>query len=130
MKQSLVLKTALAGAIAAGSMALPAAAHARTDVYVSVEVPAPGVPERAYYAPRAAYVPVYEAYDYEWRHERRRHRERCGAARWNPQVRYMPGEAVWRHGQLFMATRTSAYVWNVNSPPEWTPNYWVPARCG
>ena len=139
MKQSLILKAVFVGAIAAGAVSLTVAADARTYVYYSVGVPAPGyvapqpiyvMPERTYAAPRTTgYVPVQEAYEYEWRHEHRRHRERCGAARWNPQVRYMPGDAVWRHGQLFMATRTSAYAWNVNSPPEWTPSYWVPARC-
>jgi hypothetical protein len=30
---------------------------------------------------------------------------------------------------MYVATRLSASVWNVNSPPEWTPNYWRPARC-
>ena len=54
----------------------------------------------------------------------------CGAPRWNPDVRYMPGQVVRRHGNLYIATDVSAAVWNVNSPPEWTPNYWVPAVCG
>jgi hypothetical protein len=53
----------------------------------------------------------------------------CDAARWNFRARYMPGDAVWRHGEMYVATRLSARVWNVNSPPEWTPNYWMPGRC-
>ena len=44
-------------------------------------------------------------------------------------MRYMPGQVVRRHGNLYIATDVSASVWNVNSPPEWTPNYWVPAVC-
>lgn len=28
-----------------------------------------------------------------------------------------------------MAMPVAAAVWNVNSPPEWTPHDWVPARC-
>jgi hypothetical protein len=72
--------------------------------------------------------PAYAQYDSE---ERRgdRSRRACRVERWDPQVRYMPGEAVRRHGQLYVATRISARVWNVNSPPEWTPNYWAPAHC-
>jgi len=54
----------------------------------------------------------------------------CAAARWNPQRRYMPGQLVRRQGTLYVATGVSASVWNVNSPPEWTPSYWVPAVCG
>lgn len=53
----------------------------------------------------------------------------CRAPVWDPNVRYMPGQAVWREGKLYVATSVSASVWNVNSPPEWTPDYWVPARC-
>jgi hypothetical protein len=54
----------------------------------------------------------------------------CGAPRWNPDRRYMPGQVVRRQGTLYVATGVSASVWNVNSPPEWTPSYWVPAVCG
>jgi hypothetical protein len=53
----------------------------------------------------------------------------CGAPRWHPQVRYMPGQVVWRKGSLWMARRVSARVYNENSPPEWTPQYWVQALC-
>ena len=34
-----------------------------------------------------------------------------------------------RNGQVYTATAVSATVWNVNSPPEWTPSYWTPASC-
>lgn len=57
-------------------------------------------------------------------------RDACRVPRWDPGMRYMPGDTVRRHGELYMARGISARVWNVNSPPEWTPNYWVPARCG
>lgn len=63
----------------------------------------------------------------EWHGESRRHS--CSAQRWDPQLRYAPGEVVRRHGGLYVARRASAHVWNVNSPPEWTPNYWAPAHC-
>ena len=53
----------------------------------------------------------------------------CGAPRWNPRQRYMPGQVVWRRGSLWMAKGVSARVWNENSPPEWTPQYWVQAIC-
>lgn len=53
----------------------------------------------------------------------------CGAPRWDPDMRYMPGQVVRRRGNLYIATDLSASVWNVNSPPEWTPDYWVPAVC-
>jgi len=75
---------------------------------------------------------------YDGRHDgpypRRRDRDfaarDCDAPRWDPNVRYLPGQAVWRKGRLYVATDVSASVFNVNSPPEWTPNYWVRARCG
>jgi hypothetical protein len=53
----------------------------------------------------------------------------CRAPRWDPRVRYMPGQVVRRHGELWVARRISARVWNENSPPEWTPRYWAPAEC-
>lgn len=64
---------------------------------------------------------------HEW--ERRRDRDFCGAPRWDPQVRYMPGNMVRHQGRLYVARRVSARVYNVNSPPSQTPNYWVRARC-
>jgi hypothetical protein len=53
----------------------------------------------------------------------------CAAPGWDPRVRYMPGQVVWQGGSLWVATDVSASVWNENSPPEWTPSYWVPAVC-
>jgi hypothetical protein len=72
--------------------------------------------------------PAYAQYGGEGRWGDRS-QQACRVQRWDPQVRYMPGEAVRRHGQLYVATRISGRVWNVNSPPEWTPNYWAPAQC-
>lgn len=53
----------------------------------------------------------------------------CGAPRWDPRVRYLPGNVVWRRGSLWMARGVSARVYNENSPPEWTPQYWTQAVC-
>ena len=65
--------------------------------------------------------------DHDWY---RQHRgQDCRAARWDPNHRYMPGEMVRREGRVYMATDVSRRVYNVNSPPEWTPNYWSPVRC-
>ena len=63
------------------------------------------------------------------RYDRRAEQRACRAAAWNPSVRYRPGHQVSRNGMVYVATGLSASVWNVNSPPEWTPNYWVPANC-
>jgi hypothetical protein len=41
----------------------------------------------------------------------------------------MPGDRVTRMGTVYVATPVSANVWNVNSPPEWTPNYWASGSC-
>lgn len=119
-----------AAALALGTIAAAGAANAAAYVYVQpqpvYEAPAPVVQVR----PRPVYVarPAYD--DDGWRYEHHRAwRRSCGAPGWDPQVRYMPGQAVWREGSLYVATALSASVWNVNSPPEWTPNYWVPARC-
>jgi len=72
--------------------------------------------------------PVYAQYEgqRQWREPQR---DSCAAPRWDPQQRYMPGNTVRRHGELYTARRVSGQVWNVNSPPEWTPNYWRPAHC-
>ncbi|HXD41505.1 MAG TPA: hypothetical protein VN649_13125 [Ramlibacter sp.] len=70
------------------------------------------------------------SYSHGWRYQREHDwRSGCRAPAWDPNARYMPGQRVWRNGYLFVATRLSASVWNVNSPPEWTPNYWAPAGC-
>jgi hypothetical protein len=49
---------------------------------------------------------------------------------WNSTTRYMPGDKVTRLGKFYVATALSASVWNVNSHPEWTPDYWDPTTCG
>jgi hypothetical protein len=53
----------------------------------------------------------------------------CTAPEWNTTTRYMPGDRVTRLGTLYVAKDISSSVWNVNSPPEWTPSYWAPASC-
>ncbi|MEJ6020960.1 hypothetical protein [Ramlibacter sp. PS4R-6] len=70
---------------------------------------------------------THESYEPGYRHDHRRYD--CRAPRWDPNARYMPGQAVWRNGKFYVATDVSASVYNVNSPPEWTPNYWVQVRC-
>jgi hypothetical protein len=70
-----------------------------------------------------------EIHQYDEPGYRHDHRRDCRAPRWDPNARYMPGQAVWRQGKLYVATDVSANVYNVNSPPEWTPNYWVQVRC-
>lgn len=116
-------------AVAFAALAATGVAAAHTDVHGSVYLGAPP-PVRVAPAHGVAVQPQV-AYAGEWAGARSpvRRGDSCGAARWNRQARYMPGDAVWRHGQIYVATRLSARVWNVNSPPEWTPNYWVPARC-
>ena len=42
----------------------------------------------------------------------------------------MPGDKVNRLGISYVALQVSATVWNVNSAPEWTPNYWGLLPCG
>jgi photosystem II stability/assembly factor-like uncharacterized protein len=53
----------------------------------------------------------------------------CTAPQWDSTVRYMPGDRVTRLGSLYVAAGISSSVWNVNSPPEWTPSYWSLASC-
>jgi hypothetical protein len=65
------------------------------------------------------------AYAYDTR-EYEAHQHHCRAAAWNPNMRYMPGDAVRRNGEVYVARGVSSRVYNVNSPPEWTPNYWRP----
>ena len=116
-------------AVAFAALATTGVAAAHTNVNGSVHL---GVPQPVYVAPaRPVAVQPQVVYAGEWAGARSPvwSADSCGAGRWSPQARYMPGDAVWRHGQMYVATRLSAHVWNVNSPPEWTPNYWVPARC-
>ena len=77
----------------------------------------------------AEFVALLEARYDDRRYDRRAEQRACRAATWNPNVRYRPGHQVSRNGMVYVATGLSASVWNVNSPPEWTPNYWVPANC-
>lgn len=148
MKRSILSITVMA-VLAIGTLGATGAANASTSVYISVGAPVVR-PAPVYVAPpmqvqpRPVYEarpwtanhrprPVYDtppAYAHDWQYRQERAwRPACRAPAWNPSVRYMPGHAVWRHNTFYVATRLSASVWNVNSPPEWTPNYWVPARC-
>ena len=81
---------------------------------------------RGYYVERRDGPPVYA---YQESREYDAHHNRCDARQWDPNHRYLPGETVRRKGEVYVATETSRHVYNVNSPPEWTPNYWAPARC-
>jgi hypothetical protein len=116
-------------AVAFAALATTGVAAAHTDVYGSVYL---GAPPPVYVAPaRAVAVQPQVVYAGEWAGARPPvwSADSCRAARWTHEARYMPGDVVWRHGRMYVATRLSAHVWNVNSPPESTPNYWVPARC-
>ena len=113
MKRPVLCALAIVAAAAGASMT----ASAQERAYVQVNPPI--VLERHYGPP----VYAYESREYNpyW--------HRCDAARWDPNRRYMPGEAVRRKGEVYVATEASRHVYNVNSPPEWTPNYWAPASC-
>jgi hypothetical protein len=122
-----------AAVLALTALGAVSAANAASDVHFAVRVqtqpvvvrPAPVV----HMGPHQV-VPAAPGYVYEEPYQRQRQwRQRCHARGWNPEVRYLPGERVWRNGELYVARRVSASVWNVNSPPEWTPSYWRPARC-
>lgn len=121
-----------AAALALAAFGAATAANAATDVYFTVGVqPQPVYVQPArvvHMAPRQVYE-APPAYAYEEPSREREWHHACRARAWNPEARYFPGERVWRNGDMYVATRLSASVWNVNSPPEWTPNYWVPARC-
>lgn len=110
-----------AAALAAATLGAVGTANAREYV-----VQAPAQYEYGQ-QPRYAYGEHY-AYGYG-RYDRDGRNEACRAPRWNPQTRYMPGDLVHRNGDVYQATRRSARVWNVNSPPEWTPNLWAEVRC-
>ena len=70
------------------------------------------------------------AYAYDSReYDATPHHRHCRAPAWEPNARYMPGDTVARNGELYVARGISSRVYNVNSPPEWTPNYWAPAHC-
>lgn len=141
MNRSTRTKLAVAMLATAGAFASAAADAAPAHVQVQVQLPGPpagyatvqgqpvavyGQPQPVYRQPQAVYgrpqavyaqpaiVPVQAA---------------CAAPRWDPRVRYMPGQVVRRHGDLWVARRVSARVYNENSPPEWTPRYWAQAVC-
>ena len=137
------MKSTIATALlATAALAASAGANAFTSTPYAAGVPAAGahavhVQAQVFHGPsvQTAHLPMQQVYVHpesrEPRYRERRHaRSACGAPRWDPSVRYMPGQVVWRHGELFVARRISARVWNENSPPEWTPNYWAPAVCG
>lgn len=119
----------VAGLLAISALAA-GAAHARPDVHVSIQVHGQAPVHRAAQpvyvpAPQPVHLPAPQAL-----HGAVHGPAQCHAPRWNPHVRYMPGQVVRRHGDLWVARRISARVWNENSPPEWTPQYWSPAVCG
>ena len=125
MKQRIATTVLALGALGAG-----AAAHAG-DLHVAVRVQQPAQVQ-------PVPVPVHQVYPgHEGYEAPRGYRQAqqnwggsdCRAPRWNPDVRYMPGQVVRRHGDLYVARRVSARVWNENSPPEWTPQYWAYAEC-
>ena len=116
--------------LALGALGATAAANAG-DIHVAVRVQPP-------VQVQAVQMPVHQAYQghdgYEAPRGYRGQQQNwggsdCRAPRWDPDVRYMPGQLVRRQGNLFVARRVSARVWNVNSPPEWTPQYWTYAEC-
>jgi hypothetical protein len=116
-KSLLAASTILAGAFLALASGT-ASAHDRASVVVQYGQPAPQIVVQAPMVVAQA-VP----------HRRYAHAGGCAVPGWDPRVRYMPGQVVWQGGSLWVATDLSASVWNENSPPEWTPSYWVPAVC-
>lgn len=126
MNRSIQAKLIIA-ALATAALGVAATSQAATNVHVSVGMPMVGA------APVRVAHPVYETtprYRDEWRHDQERGwRQACRAPAWHPEARYWPGQQVRRHGTVYVATRLSASVWNVNSPPEWTPNYWREIDC-
>lgn len=122
MKRTILCSLALASLAAGASVT----AFADTRAYVADEYGRPAHQER--YERHSDRDHDRNYYAYEGRDHDRNWR-RCDAARWDPNRRYMPGDAVRRKGEVYVATPASRHVYNVNSPPEWTPNYWAPARC-
>ena len=115
--------------LAVGALGAAAAANAG-DFHVAVRVQQP-------VQAQPVQMPVHQVYQgYGGYDSPRAYRQQqnwggsdCRAPRWDPDVRYMPGQTVRRHGNLYVAKRVSARVWNENSPPEWTPQYWAYAEC-
>ena len=128
------IRNILTGAtVALGTLAAAGAANAQPDAHVGIHIssgPQYQYAPRPYVAPAPVYIYNDRPQRYAYNDDRGDRRDRrCGAERWNPNVRYMPGDVVWRNGELYQARRISAEVFNENSPPEWTPNYWRPTRC-
>lgn len=121
-------RTVLCG-LALASLAAGASINAVADTYAYVPEVAGRVADQDRYDRHydRAYQRDHDRYAYE--RDRDRDWRRCDVARWDPNRRYLPGEAVRRKGEVYVATEASRHVYNVNSPPEWTPNYWAPARC-
>ena len=129
--------------MAAAALGASAGVQASTSVHISVSLPAAHpapvhMQRQPAYTPavQPVHLPAHAVYGspggYEEHHYRGGHggAAACGAPRWHPHMRYMPGQVVWRKGELWVARRSSARVWNENSPPEWTPRLWAPAVCG
>lgn len=142
MKRSSNSKIVMA-VMAAAALGASAGAKASTSVHISVGLPAAHstpvhVQGQPVYPPavQPVHLPAHAVYGSHGDHHERHYRgghggaAACGAPRWHPHVRYMPGQVVWRKGELWVARRISARVWNENSPPEWTPGLWAPAVCG
>lgn len=125
------MKRTLLCGLALASLATGASINAFADTgYIVPEVVQRAVDQDRYehrYDRDQAWQRDHDRYAYERDHDR--DWRRCDAPRWDPNQRYFPGQAVRRNGELYVATEASRHVYNVNSPPEWTPNYWAPARC-
>ncbi len=126
-----MLSRVLIPALAAAALGGATVANAATDVYLSVQLPARTAAPAYVYDAAPGYRGDWRHDDrrYDDRHDRRAERRACRASAWNPDARYWPGQRVSRKGEVYVATRLSASVWNMNSPPEWTPNYWAPVNC-
>ena len=126
MKHRIVTTVLALGALGAG-----AAANAG-DLHVSVRVQQPVQVQPVQMPVHQVYQQGYGGYDAPRGYRQQQQNwggSDCRAPRWDPDVRYMPGQLVRRQGNLYVAKRVSARVWNENSPPEWTPQYWAYAEC-
>lgn len=127
-----ILSRILMPALAAAALGGATVATAATDVYLSVQLPVRTAAPDYVYDGAPSYREDWRRGDRRYddrRYDRRTERRACRAAAWDANARYWPGQRVWRNGEVYVATGLSASVWNVNSPPEWTPNYWSPANC-
>ena len=120
----------VAAVLAIGTLGVAAVANASTAVLYVQPQPLYVPPQHTVRVPAQVVYDAPPSYAHDWRYEHERNWQRCRAPAWDSNARYMPGQTVWHNGYRFVATALSASVWNVNSPPEWTPNYWAPAGCG